>query len=213
MAELNLITRPTAEPTGQTLPSNVEAEAAFLGAVLIDNRVIEELTAPLAPGHFFEPIHARIYERIVQLLDRKAVVTPVTLKPYFEADEALKELGGASYLARLTADGQGLLAPRELAAQIYDLALLRELVAVGRGLVTSAMDTSESVEPLEQIEAAESALSKVAEGAGTQSEAQSFTTATRTAITAIEKAFNSGGHISGKTTGLTSLNEKVGGAA
>ncbi len=210
MAEEAIPIRPDIEPA-RMLPSNVEAEAAFLGAVLIDNRVIEELTAPLAPAHFFEPIHARIYERIVTLLDRKAVVTPVTLKPYFEADEALKELGGASYLARLTADGQGLLAPRELAAQIYDLALLRELVAVGRGLVTSAMDTSESVEPLEQIEAAESALYKVAEGAGSQSEAQSFTTATRTAITAIEKAFNSGGHISGKTTGLTSLNEKVGG--
>ncbi len=210
MAEEAIPIRPDIEPA-RVLPSNVEAEAAFLGAVLIDNRVIEELGVPLAAAHFFEPIHARIYERIVTLLDRKAVVTPVTLKPYFEADEALKELGGASYLARLTADGQGLLAPRELAAQIYDLALLRELVAVGRGLVTNAMDTSESVEPLEQIEAAEAALYKVAEGAGTQNEAQAFTVATRTAITAIEKAFNSGGHISGKTTGLTSVNEKVGG--
>jgi len=210
MAETFLIAR-SEEITARALPANVEAEAAFLGAVLIDNRVIEELGAPLRPDHFFEPIHERIYERIVQLLDRKAVVTPVTLRPYFEADEALKELGGASYLARLTADGQGLLAPRALAEQIYDLALLRELVAVGRNLVSQAMDTSESVAPLEQIELAEAALYKVADGAGTQNEAQSFGSATRTAITAIEKALNSGGHISGKTTGLTTLNEKVGG--
>jgi replicative DNA helicase len=195
----------------RALPANVEAEAAFLGAVLIDNRVIEELNTRLAPAHFFEPNHARIYERILTLLDRKAVVTPVTLRPYFEADEALKELGGAAYLGRLTADGQGLLAPRQLAEQIYDLALLRELVSVGRNLVEAAMDTSESVEPLEQIELAESALYGVAEGAGAQSEAQSFGLATRTAITAIEKALNSGGHISGKTTGITSLNEKIGG--
>ena len=210
MAELDLITRPEAVPI-RALPANIEAEAAFLGAVLIDNRVIEELPTQLAPAHFFEPIHGRIYERIVQLLDRKAVVTPVTLKPYFEADEALKELGGAAYLARLTADGQGLLAPRELAAQIYDLALLRELVAVGRELVTNAMDTSESVEPLEQIEAAEAALYAVAEGASTGSEAQGFSMATRTALGMIEQALLSGGHISGTTTGLTSLNEKVGG--
>jgi replicative DNA helicase len=79
----------------RVLPRNVEAEAAFLGAVLIDNRVIEELPVPLTPAHFFEPVHGRIYERILQLLDRKAVVTPVTLRPYFEADEALKELGGS----------------------------------------------------------------------------------------------------------------------
>ena len=114
MAEPIPFTRPD-ETAARALPSNVEAEAAFLGAALIDNRVIEELNVALRPEHFFEPVHARIYERILQLLDRKAVVTPVTLRPYFEADEALKELGGASYLARLTADGQGLLAPRELA--------------------------------------------------------------------------------------------------
>ena len=210
MSELDLITRP-AEPAARALPSNVEAEAAFLGAALIDNRVIEELVTPLRPDHFFEPVHGRIYERILQLLDRKAIVTPVTLKPYFEADEALKDLGGASYLARLTADGQGLLAPRELAEQIYDLALLRELVAVGRNLVNSALDTSESVEPMEQISMAEAALYKVAEGASTGSEAQGFAVATRTALGMIEKALLSGGHVSGTTTGLTSINEKVGG--
>ena len=208
--EQDLITRPD-EVAARALPSNVEAEAVFLGAVLIDNRVLEELVTPLRPDHFFEPIHARIYERILQLLDRKAVVTPITLKPYFEADEALKELGGAAYLARLTANGQGLLAPRELADQIYDLALLRELVAVGRGLVSSALDTSERVEPMEQVAEAEAALYRVAEGASVGNEAQSFRTSSLTAITQIEKALNSGGHISGKTTGLDDLNAKIGG--
>jgi replicative DNA helicase len=211
MPEPILLTRPAEEASIRALPANIEAEAAFLGAVLIDNRVIEELQTQLAPVHFFEPIHARIYERILQLLDRKAVVTPVTLRPYFEADEALKELGGVTYLARLTADGQGLLAPRELAEQIYDLALLRELVSVGRNLVSSAMDTSESVEPMEQIELAEAALYAVAEGAGTQNEAQGFAVATRTALGMIEQALLSGGHVSGTTTGLDSVNEKVGG--
>ena len=210
MAEPIPFTRPD-ETAARALPSNVEAEAAFLGAALIDNRVIEELNAPLRPEHFFEPVHARIYERILQLLDRKAVVTPVTLRPYFEADDALKELGGASYLARLTADGQGLLAPRELAEQIYDLALLRELISVGRNLVNSALDTSESVEPMEQIAAAEAALYQVAEGAAGSSEAHGFAAASRTALGMIEQALLSGGHISGKTTGLTTINEKIGG--
>ena len=195
----------------RALPANLEAEAAFLGAALIDNRVIEEHAGNLRPQHFFEPLHQRIYERILQLLDRNATVTPVTLKPYFEADEALKELGGITYLARLTADAQGLLAPRELAAQIYDLALLRELIAVGRNLVTEAMDTSADVAPMEQIEQAEAALYAVAEGATEGREAQTFVQTTRTALGMIEKALLSGGHISGKTTGLTSLNEKVGG--
>jgi replicative DNA helicase len=220
MPDSDLLIRPEAEtaqtggadtPAVRALPSNIEAEAAFLGAVLIDNKIIEELQTPIRPDHFFEPVHQRVYDRILTLLDRNAVVTPVTLKPYFETDEALRELGGITYLAKLTADGQGLLAPRELAEQIYDLALLRELVTVGRTLVESALDTSEDVAPMQQIEEAEAALFKVAEGAGAQTEASSFSTASQKALGMIESAINSGGNISGKTTGLTSLNQKIGG--
>jgi len=199
------------EAATRALPANIEAEAAFIGAALIDNRVVEEHAGQLRPEHFFEPVHSRIYERILQLLDRNATVTPVTLKPYFEADEALRELGGITYLARLTADGQGLLAPRELAGQIYDLALLRELISVGRTLVTSALDTSADVAPMAQIEQAEAALYSVAEGAAETRQALTFAAATRTSLGMIEKALLSGGHISGTTTGLTSINEKIGG--
>ena len=212
MADQELLVRnDTDTPKFRTLPANIEAEAAFLGAVLIDNRVLEDLPSPIRPEHFYEPVHQRVFERILTLLDRSAVVTPVTLKPYFEADEALKELGGITYLARLTADGQGLLAPRELAQQIYDLALLRELVSVGRNLVESALDTSEDVAPMLQIEQAEASLFKVAEGASSQNEASSFGMATHKALGMIEMAINSGGNISGKTTGLNSINQKVGG--
>jgi len=212
MADQDLLTRPESEiAQGRALPANIEAEAAFLGAVLIDNRVIEELPVAVRPEHFFEPVHQRIYERVLTLLDRNAVVTPVTLKPYFEADEALKELGGITYLAQLTADGQGLLAPRELAQQIYDLALLRELVSVGRTLVEGALDTSEDVAPMDRIAQAEADLFRVAEGASSTSEASSFGMATNKALGMIELAINSGGHISGKTTGFTSINDKCGG--
>ena len=215
MASTDTLDRPVASTSegaaGRALPANLEAEAAFLGAVLIDNRVLEELPVPLQAAHFFEPLHARIFERVTVLLDKQMVVTPVTLKPYFETDPAIVELGGTGYLARLTADGHGLLAPRELAQQIYDLALLRELVSVGRELVEHALDTSEAVEPMRQIEEAEASLFRVAEGAAGGNEAETFRGATNKALEMIETAINSGGHVSGKTTGFTSINEKCGG--
>ncbi|MGY6551144.1 MAG: replicative DNA helicase [Erythrobacter sp.] len=193
------------------LPSNLEAEAAFLGAVLIDNRVIEELTVPIRAEHFFEPLHQRIYARALTVIERNATASPVTLRPYFEADEALKELGGTSYLAQLTANGAGLLAPRELAQQIYDLALLRELVSVGRSLVEGALDTSQDTSPLDRIAQAEADLFRVAEGAATGSEAATFREAALTAIRMAEKAMSSGGGLSGKTTGLETIDQKTSG--
>ncbi len=216
MADTDTMTRPdTASDDGDgaatTLPNNIEAEAAFLGAVLIDNRVIEELPLAIRPEHFFEPVHQRIYDRILTLVDRNAVVTPVTLKPYFDSDEALKALGGVSYLARLTADGQGLLAPRELSRQIYDLALLRELVSVGRHLVEGALDTSQDVDPSIQVEEAEKALMEVSEGTMAGAEVASFKDASLTAIKMVEAAMNSGGGLSGKTSGLDSIDDKTAG--
>ena len=196
----------------KTLPRNVEAEAALLGAILIDNRIAEDVQLRLRPEHFYEPLHGRLYEAILKLLDRNLIVTPVTLKPMFETDEALKALGGAAYLAQLTGHSAALIGARDFAQQIYDLALLRQLIGVGRELVESAMDTSEDVNPLGQIESAEMALYKVAEGGGdTVGSVKTFLQASRTALALADRAQKSGGHLSGCTTGLSGLNAKIGG--
>ena len=104
MAEVIRISE-SAEPAAAALPQNVEAEAALLGALMIDNRLVEDVQLKLRPHHFFEPLHGRIYESILRLTDKNMVANPVTLRPSFEADEAMKELGGPAYLAQLTGSG------------------------------------------------------------------------------------------------------------
>lgn len=195
----------------KSLPRNVEAEAALLGALMIDNRIAEDVQLKLRSEHFFEPVHGRIYDAVLKLLDRNMVANPVTLKPLLEQDESLKELGGPAYMAQLTGNGAALIGARDFAHQIYDLALLRELVGVGRELVEKALDTSEDVDPLGQIEAAEVALYRVSEGEGEGGSVKSFLQASTMAVQVAERAFSSGGHLSGITTGLTGLNEKIGG--
>jgi replicative DNA helicase len=211
MADILRIPGAPEAPPIQSLPQNIEAEAALLGALMLDNRLVEDVQLKLRADHFFEPLHGRIYDGILRLTDRNMVANPVTLKPLFEADEAMREVGGPSYLAQLTGSGAAIIGAREFAAQIYDLALLRSLVAVGREMVESALDTSEDVAPLEQIERAETELYKVAEQGGGEGKVKAFADATRLALETAEKALNSGGHLSGITTGLNSINGKIGG--
>ena len=193
------------------LPKNVEAEAALLGAIMIDNRIAEDVQLKLRAEHFFEPGHGRIYDAIMTLSARSMVANPLTLKPMFGADEAMKALGGPAYLAQLTGSGAALIGARDFASQIYDLALLRELVSVGRDMATRALDTSEAVLPTSQIEEAEMALYRVAEQGGETGSVKSFVQATTEAVRLAEKAMNSGGGLSGVTTGLEGLNGKTGG--
>jgi replicative DNA helicase len=54
-------------------------------------------------------------------------------------------------------------------------------------------------------------LYKVAEEGGAEGKAKSFAEATKEALEMAERALNSGGHLSGFTTGLESLNSKIGG--
>jgi len=211
MAEIVRIAESASEPASQALPQNVEAEAALLGALMIDNRLVEDVQLRVRAEHFFEPLHGRIYESILRMTDANRVANPVTLKPLFDGDEAMKEVGGPAYLAQLTGSGAAIIGARDFAAQIYDLALLRALVGVGRDLVEGALDTSEEVAPLAQIERAETELYKVAEEGGAEGKAKSFGDASKLALEMAERALNSGGHLSGFTTGLDSLNTKIGG--
>jgi replicative DNA helicase len=196
---------------GGALPHNVEAEAALLGALMIDNRLAEDIQLKLRPDHFFEPLHGRIYEQILKLIDRNMIANPVTLRPFFEADEEMKEVGGPAYLAQLTGSGAAIIGARDFAEQVYELSLLRALISVGREMVENAIDTSSDVDPKGQIEEAEAALYRVAEEGGGEGSIKTFAHATRLAVQMAEKALNTGGGLSGVTTGLDNLNAKTGG--
>ena len=53
--------------------------------------------------HFADPLHGKLYDSLSRLIERGQVVSAVTLKTYVEQDPAMKEAGGAAYLARLAA--------------------------------------------------------------------------------------------------------------
>lgn len=81
---------------------NVEGEAALLGAMMLDNRVVDRCADALKADDFFEPLHGRVFTRIVELVANGSPANPVTLRPYFAEDSAMVALGGPGYLAKLT---------------------------------------------------------------------------------------------------------------
>lgn len=122
------------------VPSNIEAEQALLGALLIENRVFDTAVEYVTASDFYEPVHARIYATIQDQIAMGRIVTPVTLKPHFDGDEAMQQLGGIGYLLQLTGDGQGLLAPKELSQQIANLSKLRTLQAGAQEVLTELLE-------------------------------------------------------------------------
>ncbi len=140
-------------------------------------------------------------ERLLQSPDRKAVVTPVTLRPYFESDETLKELGGLELSLpphRRRPGPVGAARARRTDLRPGAAARVGERRAQSRRRCYGHLGDRGAARA--DRTGRSRALQRCRRG-GVQSEAQNFSTATRTAIAAIEKALSSGGHISGKTTG------------
>ena len=195
----------------ETLPHNIEAEQQLLGAILTNNEVYDRIASLVKPVHFFDPVHQRIFERAAARIQKNALASPVTLKPFFEDDAGLAELGGPAYLARLAGAAISAYAARDYAQMIYDLAVRRELIGLGRDISAKAAKVEVDSEPRDQIIEAEQRLYQLGEQGASERGFQSFLKAVTDAVNVANAAYQRDGGLAGISTGLTDLDRKLGG--
>ena len=200
---------PEAEIAGA--PHNIEAEQALLGALLVNNDVYDRVASLVRAEHFHEPVHARIFEAAANRIQKNALASPVTLKPFFEDDPGLRELGGPAYLARLAGAAISLFAARDYAQLIYDLAIRRDLILIGQDIAGKAARMDLDSEPKDQIVEAEQALYKLGEQGKVDKGFQSFLRAATDAVMVANAAYRRDGGLAGLSTGLADLDGKLGG--
>ena len=152
--------------TLETAPHNLEAEQAFLGALLYDNEIFHRIADWLKPEHFYDPVHGRIFETASDLIGRGSLADAVVLKTQFDRDDGLREIGGTTYLAVLIESAANNSAATEYARMIYELALRRDLIRIGDELSATATTDAET-QPRKLIEAVEQQLFNLAEAGST----------------------------------------------
>ena len=210
----NALIRPIAPepvPTFREAPHNVEAEQALLGAILVNNEAIDRVSTFLKPGHFYDQLHARIYEAASKLILSGKRATPITLKTYFQADPPAGELPVPQYLGRLAANATTIINAEDYGRTVYDLALRRQLIEIGETMVNTAFDSPIDAPPSVQIEEAEQQLFELAETGKYGSGFEPFTSALTDAIDMAANAYRRDGGLSGLATGFTDLDHRMGG--
>lgn len=191
-------------------PHNSEVEQALLGALLINNEALHRITGFLQAEHFYEPVHGRIYDAIYRFVERGQIANAVTLKPQFDADEALADVGGGDYLARLMGAAISIINVEDYARTIHDLALKRALIDIGEEVVNRAYDETRDERAVDQIEQAEQKLFHLAEQGQVEGGFTSFGNALATALNQIEAAYKRDGNLVGVATGLVDLDQSSG---
>jgi len=195
----------------QTVPHNIEAEQALLGALLVNNDVYDRVAAIVKDIHFYDPLHSRIFEIAGQRIQKNALASPVTLKAFLQDDAGLAEVGGPAYLARLAGASVSVFAARDYAQMIYDLAIRRDLMAIGEEISDKARHMEVNNEPSEQIVEAEQRLYSLSEQGQFDSGLQSFLKAVTDAVNMANAAYQRDGGMAGISTGLIDMDKKLGG--
>ena len=205
---------PTLEEPSEALsyfPHSIEAEQQLLGALLTNNDLFDRIASVIKPDHFYDPVHARIFEVASARISKNNLASPVTLKTFMAEDAGLAELGGPAYLIRLAGAAISAFAVRDYAEMIHDLAIRRELITVGNDIAAKATRVDLESEPKEQIVEAEQKLYALAEQGQTNQGFQSFLTAVTDAVKIANAAYQRDGGLAGVATGLTDLDKKLGG--
>jgi len=199
------------KPDIASLPQNIEAEQALLGALLANNKAFETISDYLKPVHFADPIHAKIYEVISKLIMREHVADVIRLKKYFEQEGTLNDVGGSKYLIKLEESSSPLTNPEMYAQYIYEQYLRRELISTGYEIVNNAMKEDLDSNATEQIEEAEKRLYELSDKGDAGKGFVDFSQALNYSMDSIQRAYQNEGGISGISTGFDDLDRRMGG--
>jgi replicative DNA helicase len=199
-----------AEPQFRTPPSNIDAEQALLGAILVNNDAYYRVSDFLLSEHFIEDLHRRIYEVATDLIKAGKVATPITMKTFL-GDQDLGGVTPYQYLVRLAGEATTVINAEHYGRTVYDLAVRRKLIGLGEDLVNAAFDAPVDSSPRDQIEEAERRLYELAETGRYDGGFQRFSEALTQAIDMAAAAFKREGKLSGISTGLIDLDRTLGG--
>ncbi len=200
------------ENSQKQLPSNIEAEQAVIGSILVSNDIYDEVSLIIDSKKFFDPIHVKIYETIESLIAKGLLANPITLKNHFENNEGLKELGGQEYLIKITKFSTSVKQTIDYANIVQEMHVRRELIKISESVLDQASHSNEVQKSGETIiQNAEKLLFDLAERGHFNQSFMKFESALKQTIEMAKSAYQNEEGIVGVPTGLTDLDSRLGG--
>ena len=121
---------------GKVPPQNLDAEKSLLGAVLIDEEVLADISEHVSPQDFYEKRHSIIFGAMMRLYEKHKPVDLLTLTDELNKKDELESIGGSAYLGELKN-----YVPTAAHAEAY--AELVATAAVRRRLIKASSDIAE----------------------------------------------------------------------
>jgi replicative DNA helicase len=190
------------------LPHNLDAERSVLGAVLLDNHMLNAAVEKLRADDFFLDQHRRVFQQMIVLGEAQKAIDLVTLTDELHRKGELEAAGGAAYLAQLV-DGVPRVSNVDHYARIVkEKAVLRNLIHTTYAIQQQALEAEEDADAI--LDRAESSIFQLAEDR-IRAGFVGVKELVRENFDRLERIFTEGHRITGLATGYQQLDNLTSG--
>jgi len=135
-------------PAGKLPPQNLDAEMSLLGAVLIDEETLADISEHVKPHDFYDKRHGLVYEAMMRLYERHKPVDLLTLTEELKKKNDIETIGGSAYLTELTNYVPTAAHAEAYAELVSQKAIRRRLIKASAEISEMSFDEETSTEEL-----------------------------------------------------------------
>ena len=197
-----------ADPRGKVPPHNEEAEVAVLGALMLDSDALNRVLPHIRARDFYRSANGKVFECIVALSDRSETADLITVTEELRSRGELEAVGGAGYVAGLTAAVPTAANVEYYARIVRDGSVRRRLLRISESIAHSSYN--EQQETRYVIEEAEQQIFEITD----ENQAEGYKPAReiiQRTVDAIERLYRSKDDYTGVPSGFVSLDKMTSG--
>jgi replicative DNA helicase len=122
------------------LPHSADAERAILGAIVLDNALVNQAIELLRPEDFYIRAHQFVFRAMTALSERGSEINPILLGEELRREGALEQTGGIAFISELTYGLPHFTNVAAYAKVVKDHSLMRQLVKVANKITSEALE-------------------------------------------------------------------------
>lgn len=190
------------------LPHSAEAERAILGAIILDNGLVNQAIELLKPDDFYVRAHYHLFRAMISMSERGAEINPILVGEELRRDGSLEQVGGIAFISELTYGLPHFTNIVHYAKVVHDASMLRQLVKVANKITSEALEAEEDASLI--LDHAEQMIFALAD----ERTRQGFAHVKPVADAILEKVQELGGRgavLTGLTTGFAELDTMTSG--
>ena len=191
-------------------PHSVEAEQSVLGGLLLAADGWDTVAELVVASDFYRPGHRLIFRQIARLAEASEPVDVITVADKLQAADELEAAGGLPYLAELAQNTPSASNIQAYARAVHERAVLRKLIEAAQEIAESGFNP-EGRKSEELIDQAERRIMQISEDGPKTGGPEEINTLLQSALGRIEELFQSGGEITGLSTGFIELDRMTSG--